>query len=107
MFTKLFGKLLNMGGGPEPVGGRVQHHDFGIRCVTGDVIDADVNFSPRTPIEYVLMLFPHRQLREMVQMTNKELLKLRFETSKRGEILKFIGVLKVCSLYEFGERRSL
>ena len=89
------------------VGGPLPRRSFGIRTVAGEVIGADGDYSHRTAIDYFLMLFPPQQLREMVILTNRELYKLQLSETSPGEVLKFIGILMLCTRYEFGERRTL
>lgn len=88
-------------------GPHVHARTFGIRTVTGEVIMADCDYSERAPIDYFLMMFPPKQIQAMVTLTNAELAKLSLPTTQAGELFKFMGVLMLCTRYEFGERRSL
>lgn len=59
-----------------------------------------------------MMMIPMSQLEQMVELTNVELQKsTRPDYVKKeltlSEILKFIGVLLLCTCHDFGDRSSL
>ena len=51
-------------------------------------------------------MFPPLQLQEMVRLTNLELTTKNNPPKTIGEILKWIGILILATLFEFGHRRS-
>ena len=58
-------------------------------------------------LEYFLMSFPPIQLTNMIQLTNRALIADSKKPMTRGELLKFFGVMILCTRYEFTSRASL
>ena len=59
------------------------------------------------PYEYFIMMFPNRQLKLMVELTNAALRKAGEKVTSGGEALKFLGIVLLCTRFEFGKRNSL
>ena len=52
-------------------------------------------------------MFPPDQLAEMVRLTNKKLRAANRRETTRGEILKFFGIVVLCTCFEFQSRENL
>jgi hypothetical protein len=61
----------------------------------------------RTKLEYFLLMFPPKQIDDMIQYTNKEMRKLNSQATNDGELLKFFGILILATRFEFGNRATL
>ena len=59
------------------------------------------------PIDYFLACMPKEQLQEMESRTSVKLAKHGKSPTSVGEVLKFFGVLILCTRFEFGNRASL
>ena len=58
-------------------------------------------------LDYFLMMFPPKQLRLIVQLTNVELSRDNKPTTTVGEILKMFGIMIMLTRFEFGARSEL
>ncbi len=75
----------------------------------GDVLVSGANtaaISDMTPLDFFLM-FPPKQLIDMVELTNAELTKLELNKTNYSEMLKFFGVILLMTKFEFTSRASL
>jgi hypothetical protein len=58
-------------------------------------------------LNYFFLMFPPNQLVAMIELTNVKLMAKGAKALTKGEMLKFIGVVILCTRFEFGERASL
>lgn len=91
-----------------PIMGVVPPRPWGVRSSVGDLSGPGSDLSGRrTRLDYFLLMFPPLQLREIVRLTNRNLLRRRKKRTTVGEIIKFFGVLILSTRFEFGTRASL
>jgi hypothetical protein len=58
-------------------------------------------------LDYFLMSFPPKQLSKMIRLTNRALIAASRKQATKGELLKYFGVMILCTRYEFTSRASL
>ncbi len=58
-------------------------------------------------LNHFFLLFPPNQMSVMVELTNAKLMAKGAKAVTKGEMLKFIGVVMLCTRFEFRERASL
>ena len=58
-------------------------------------------------LEYFMMSFPPAQMSTMLRLTNLALIAGSRNVTTKGELLKFFGVMILCTRYEFTSRASL
>jgi hypothetical protein len=78
--------------------------------MVGDVLVPGANtaaISDMTPLGFILLMFPRKQLIDMVELTNTELTKLELNKINCREMLKFFGVILLMTKFEFTSRASL
>ncbi|KAI2512652.1 Transposase IS4 [Fragilaria crotonensis] len=60
-----------------------------------------------SPLEFFLLMFPPKQLTDMVRWTNIQLQKSSMKETTPSEVLKFFGILILTTTFEFTTRASL
>ena len=60
-----------------------------------------------TPLDVFLLMFPPTHLVKIINMTNDKLRRLGKNTTTKGEMVKFFGMLLLATRYEFCSRRDL
>ncbi|KAI2508605.1 Transposase IS4 [Fragilaria crotonensis] len=93
-----------------PLNGNVPARMWSIRNSVGDVLVPGGNrvaTQDISPLEFFLLLFPPKQLSDMVHWTNVELNKASLKETTASEVLKFFGILILMTKFEFTTRSSL
>lgn len=60
-----------------------------------------------SPFDFFLMLFPPQKLTAMVRMINKQLISKSLLQTSTVEMLKFFGVMVLCTRFKFGSGAAL
>ncbi len=90
------------------INGPVRYREWGVRTPTGDVLYPGNNSDERySRMDIFMLMFPPRQLDHMLKATNDQLeIRQKRKTTKQ-ELLKFFGIIILCTKYEFTSRSSL
>jgi Transposase IS4 len=59
------------------------------------------------PIDFFMAVFPKKQLQQMIEETNKKLVRSGDPKLTKGELLKWFGILILITRFEYGERAHL
>jgi Transposase IS4 len=90
------------------INGIVPYREWGLRIPTGEVWrEGDNTDETITRLEVFLQMFPTRQLNDTFTLTNIQLRDRNWKETTKREILKFIGVVILCTKYEFNNRSDL
>jgi hypothetical protein len=92
-----------------PIGPPVPNKQWAIRCPLTDDIFRPGSDSGRSVsrLNYFLLLFPPDQMVAMIELTNEKLVAKGAKALTKGEMLKFIAIVMLCTRFEFRERASL
>ena len=92
-----------------PINGAVAQRQWSIRSSVGDVFGpgCDIGGHQWSPIDYFFMMFPMPHLQQIVRLTNEGLSNNNKAPTTAGEILKFLGIMILCTKFEFRTRSSL
>lgn len=97
--------------GDDYIGDQVHMKDWTVLSNTGEQIrEGGDNFGPglhRKLIEYFLIMLPHDQLMRMVRLTSEQLIRSAKAPVTVTELLRFFGIVILCTRYEFGSRSDL
>ncbi len=58
-------------------------------------------------LNHFFLLFPPNQMSVMIELTDVKLMAKGAKAVTKGEMLKFIGAVMLCTRFEFRERASL
>jgi hypothetical protein len=84
------------------------HRPWGMRDAIGVVHGPGTDPGRRVSrLEYFMMAFPPAQLSTMLRLTNLALIAGSRKITTKGELLKYFGVMILCTRYEFTSRASL
>jgi hypothetical protein len=90
------------------INGMVPYREWGVRLPTGGVWREGCNSDETiSRLDVFLQMFPVRQLNDMMLFTNQQLRKKNYRDTTKTEILKFLGVLILCTRYEWNNRSDL
>jgi Transposase IS4 len=90
------------------VNGVIPYREWGLRIPTGETWREGVNGDESiTRLEVFLQLFPPRQLSDLFTLTNVQLRAKHYRETTKTELLKFIGVIILCTKYEWNNRSDL
>ncbi|KAG7352288.1 transposase IS4 [Nitzschia inconspicua] len=97
------------------VNGPVPHRSWSVRTtIAGETIRPGDDIQQRlSRLDYFLLMFPPSQLTLMHLLMNEEIQKINtftpatHQAMTKGELLKFFGVIILCTKFEFGNRASL
>ncbi|KAG7343000.1 transposase IS4 [Nitzschia inconspicua] len=97
------------------VNGPVPHRSWSVRTtIAGETIGPGDDIQQRlSRLDYFLLMFPPSQLTLMHLLMNEEIQKINtltpatHQAMTKGELLKFFGVIILCTKFEFGNRASL
>mgnify|MGYP003546679353 FL=1 len=64
-------------------------------------------FAPMSRLDFFLLMFPPKQLTDMVRLTNEALDRRQQKQTTKGEILKLFGIMILMTSFEFTSRASL
>ncbi len=78
-----------------------------VRVATGNNVIERCGIGDLQPYDCFLSMFPHDHVRKIVQWSSKRLAEAGKRQKSIGEILRFFGVLVLCTRFEFGRRRQL
>jgi len=105
------GLTWTVGAVTTPVGGPVPTQGWSVGTLSGGVIHEEGDtIGPgrtRTPYDYFMAMFPHKQLALMVRLTSFKLEARGMRPTTGGELLKFVGVTVLATRYEFCARAYL
>ena len=93
-----------------PLNGMVPKRMWSVRNSVGEAFTPGVNVrltQDVSPLEFFLLMFPPKQLTDMVRWTNLQLLRSSLKLTDASELLKFFGVLILTTKFEFTTRASL
>ena len=87
----------------RPMNGAVAQRQWSIRSSVGDVFGpgCDVGGKQWSPIDYFFMMFPMTHTQAIVQLTNEGLSDNNKVPTTAGMILKFFGMIILCTKFEF------
>ena len=93
----------------RPMNGAVAQRQWSIRSSLGDVFGpgCDVGGKQWSSIDYFFMKFPMTHMQEIVRLTNEGLSDKNKVPATVGKLLKFFGVMILCTKFEFKSRSSL
>ena len=94
-----------------PLNGNVPFRQWSIRNMVGEILTPGqsnlTTAQEMSPLDFVLLMFPPKQLSDMIHWTNCELVKLDLkQTTDRG-LLKLFGIIILTARFEFTSRHSL
>ncbi|KAI2511133.1 Transposase IS4 [Fragilaria crotonensis] len=87
-----------------PLNGMVPQQMWSIRNSVGEAFTPGVNIrltQDVSPLEFFLLMFPSKELTDMVRWTNLQLLRLSMKLTDASELLKFFGVLILTTKFVF------
>jgi hypothetical protein len=91
-----------------PINGRVATKKWGIRTHAGFTVGAGTDVgNGMSRLDYFLLMFPPRALTTICHCTNIVLNAKTKAMLTKEELLKFFGVIILCSKFEFSSRASL
>jgi hypothetical protein len=93
-----------------PLNGNVPPRVWSIRNVVGEVLVPGQNMATTqdmSPLDFFLLMFPPKQLLDMVEWTNVQLNKLVLKETSGSELLKLFGLFILTTKFEFTKRTSL
>ena len=93
-----------------PLNGNVPYRKWSIRTLIGDVLIPGTNTATTndmSALDFFLVMFPPKQLNNMVQFSNDELTQFNLPRTNISELLKFFGVIILTTKFEFTSRTSL
>ncbi|KAI2490544.1 Transposase IS4 [Fragilaria crotonensis] len=93
-----------------PLNGNVPFRMWNIRNMVGEVLIPGHNTTvtqDMLPLDFFLLMFPPKQLLDMVHWTNCELGKLELKQTSSSELLKLFGIIILTTKFEFTSRTSL
>ena len=83
--------------------GVIHRRLWSVQTATGHILSPYCELGrTMSRLDYFLLMFPPKQLSEMVRLTNLELEKLNVQLTTKGEIIKYIGVMILSTHFEFG-----
>jgi hypothetical protein len=81
---------------------------WGVRDAVGNIHGPGSDKSRNVSrLDYFMMMFPPQQLSIMLQLTNSALMSGGRRPTSKAELLKYFGVMILCTRYEFTARASL
>lgn len=90
------------------INGAVNFREWKIKTTAGDELRYRCDTrSGYSRLDYFMMMFPHSHLEKITRLTNIQLKKKNKKETTISEILKWFGVILLCTKYEFSSRRSL
>ncbi len=93
-----------------PLNGNVPQQMWSVHNSVGDVFTPGGNAiltQDILPLNLFLLMFPPKQLTDMVRWTNVQLLELSLRQITASEMLKFFGVIILTTKFEFMTRASV
>jgi hypothetical protein len=93
-----------------PLNGNVPLRVWSIRNMVGEVFVPGQNRAgtqDMSPLDFFLLMFPPKQLLDMVGWTNRQLSKLELRETTESELLKLFGIFILTTKFEFTTRTSL
>ena len=94
-----------------PLNGNVPFRQWSVRNLVGEVLHPGQNnlttAQEMSPLDFFLLMFPPKQLSDMVHWTNRELVKLDLKQTTESELLKLFGMFILMSRFEFTSRHTL
>ena len=93
-----------------PLNGNVPFRAWNITNMVGEIMVPGHNTATTkemSPLDFFLLMFPPKQLHDMVHWTNRELIKLALKETSSSELLKLFGIFILTTKFEFTSRTSL
>ncbi|KAI2491610.1 Transposase IS4 [Fragilaria crotonensis] len=93
-----------------PLNGSLTTRQWSVRTVIGDILVPgrdNLTTNEMSPLEFFLLMFPPKQLNNMMQWTNIQLVEQELQRTNTSELLKFFGIIILSTKFEFTSRSSL
>jgi hypothetical protein len=94
-----------------PLNGSLTTRQWSVRTIIGDTLVPgrdNVTTNVMLPIDFFLLMFPPKQLNNMMQWTNTQLVEQQqLQKTNTSEQLKVFGIIVLSSKFEFTSRSSL